>query len=172
MRTITIPGGTALLREREEIKVRHRRLIEAASVAAASAVSKLPQDNTNLDMVQIASLDLTAAEANSLFALQDATIIATLESWTLPDPIPTLDTIGDLDPGLYDAVAEATREEGQQIAAKVDFEPADPTAPGFDATPTEPSAASDSGLRADTEPAPAGTQSSGSESTSTATSST
>ena len=105
MKTVEIPGGNAQLREKHEIKVRHRRLIEAASVGAAVALSKLPTDQDELETATLTDLKLTKDEAGSLFELQDATIVAALDSWTRPEAIPTLATVGDLDPEVYDAQA-------------------------------------------------------------------
>lgn len=155
MLTVPIPGGSADLREHTEIKVRHRRLVESASVGAATALAKLPSDQAELEAATLADLDLTEAEADNLFRLQDATIVAALDSWTLPDPIPTLATVGDLDPEVYDALAEATRELGTAIAGAEDFEPSNPADPNFTATPTPPSSDSEARLRED--PAPAST---------------
>ena len=44
MKTVEIPGGNAQLREKHEIKVRHRLLIEAASEGEAVALKKLTSD--------------------------------------------------------------------------------------------------------------------------------
>jgi hypothetical protein len=153
MKTVPIPGGTADLREQTEIKVRHRRLVESASVGAATALAKLPSEQAELEAATLAELALTEAEADNLFRLQDATIVAALDSWTLPDPLPTLATVGDLAPEVYDALAEATRDLGTAIAAKEDFEPSNPADPSFNATPTPPSSGSEEHLRADPDPA-------------------
>ena len=149
MRTIKIPGGTAALREKHEIKVRHKRLIESATIGAAVAMAKLPSDQAELEAASLADLELTSAEADGLFALQDATIIATLSAWSLPEPIPTLATLGDLDPDVYDALAEGSREMGTAITAGEDFNPPDPQSAEFALSPTLPSGASEGGLRAD-----------------------
>ena len=152
MKTVDIPGGKATLREEAEVKVRHKRIVEAAAVAAATALSKLPGDRESLEAVKLDELQLTAAEATVLFELQDATIVAALADWTLPDPIPTLDTIGDLDSELYERLAEQTRDLGTAAATDVDFSPPDPSSPGFQASPTPPSDASVTVLRADQAP--------------------
>lgn len=157
MRTVDIPGGTAELREGADLKVRHRRLIEAAAIAAGAALPKLPTNLEELESLDIATLDLSIEETNSLFALQDATIVAAVASWTLPGPLPTLETAGDLDTAVYDALAEATREMGAATATGVDFDPPDPSSPGFEDSPTVPSDGSGSGSRADqASPSPKG----------------
>lgn len=158
MLTVSIPGGTAELREKHEIKVRHKRLVEIASIGAAGALAKLPADQDELESATLAELDLTSEEAERLFALQDATIIASLDSWTLPGPIPTLATIGDLDPDVFDALAEATRDTGTALAAGVNFDPPDPNSSGFETSPTEPSDDSAVVLRADEEQGSTDTQ--------------
>ncbi len=149
MRTVDIPGGTAELREKLDMKVRHRRLVESAALAAASAVAKLPGDREELEALDMSKLDLTKDEADGLFALQDATIIATLASWTLPDALPTVGTVQDLDQELYDALAAATSDIGTSIATGIDFDPSSPADPGFEGTPTVPSDGSAADSRAD-----------------------
>ena len=147
MKTVEIPGGNAQLREKHEIKVRHRRLVESASVGAAVALAKLPSDEAELEAATLADLDLTTDEADGLFKLQDATIVAALDSWTLPDPIPTLATVGDLDPDVYDALAEATRELGTAIATEENFDPPAPNSEEFASSPTDRSGDSEEPLR-------------------------
>ena len=162
MRTVEIPGGTAVLREREDVKVRHRRLIESATVPAMPALVKVSPDpcvkckgsgkaakgrdcpvcGGSGTVAKADPEQLTAQEANDLFALQDATIVALLVSWTLPDDIPTLGTVGDMDPVIYDALAEATRTVGASVAAADSFDETPD-----DGSPTVPSADSATGSR-------------------------
>ncbi len=167
MKTLEIPGGTARFREKNEIKVRHRRLVESAAVAAASALSKLPDDPEQLKQLNLRELNLTRAEARALYDLQDATIIATLVDWTLSGALPDEDTIGDLDPELYDALSYATQDVGVDIAGGVNFDPTNPSDPEFEASPTEPSAGSAADLRADQASPSPSTHPSGGPSTST-----
>lgn len=147
--TIRRPAWSARLRENDEIKVRHRRLIENAGIAAARPMAKIEQqkregkDVGGLDMTE---LDLDAVEADRVMALQDAVIVATLASWTLDEPLPTLETVGDMDTDVYEALAKATREQGAAIATSVDFEPK-PDDPGFEQSPTSPSGGSEEPLR-------------------------
>jgi hypothetical protein len=152
MRTVDIPGGTATLREKDDIKVRQRQLVESRIVAAASALEKLPNEIDELAAFDITKSNLTAAEADSIFDLQNATIVAALASWSLSDPIPTMDTVGDLDQNLYDALSTATAGVASEVTQPESFEPSDPRAPGFGATPTVPSAGSAAVSRADQEP--------------------
>jgi hypothetical protein len=146
VKTVDIPGGQATLREKQDIKVRHRRLIEAAGIEAAPLLAKLPNDQASkaaLTESQVLALGISKQEANSLFELGDATIVAALAAWTLPDPLPTLATIGDLDPELYEALSTACAQLGADLTQET-FEPPPPGSPGFEASPTEPSDASDS----------------------------
>ena len=149
MRTVTIPGGTACLRENTEIKIRHRRLIETAAVAAAQIMAKIDPEKVKAGLLDMAALDVTRQEADRLYEVQDATIVAVLDSWTLPMPVPDMDTIGDLDPDVYQALADASKDIGAQVAARVDFDPTDPHSPGFHETPTLRSSGSESGSSAD-----------------------
>lgn len=151
MKTVDIPGGTATLREKDDIKVRQRQLVESRAVAAASALEKLPEDRDELEGFDITQSGLTGAEADALFDLQSATIVAAIASWSLPGPIPTMDTIGDLDGDLYDELGVVTSSVGKEIVAPDDFDPTDPRSPEFKSSPTTPSGASADASRADQE---------------------
>lgn len=179
MRTVKIPGApgeaeadwsaTAELRESSEIKVRHRRLIEVAGVAAAKPMAKIQgqqQEGKPVQDLDMAALDLDAGEAGRVMALQDAVIAATIAAWSRPEPLPTIETVGDMDPDVYDALAQATREQGAEIAAAVDFEP-NPDRPGFEQSPTQPSASSEEPSAEGTSESPE-TPPNGGESTATA----
>ena len=138
---ITIPGGMARIREPQELKLRQRRMVEHAAIAAAHVIGKLPDgadETTKISDIPALSL----ADAEAITNLQDATIIAVLESWTLPEPLPTMETLGDLDVATYDALAAAAKDLN---GARVDFAPSpDP------ASPTSPSSSSAGGLRDET----------------------
>jgi hypothetical protein len=145
MKSVQIPGGTAHLREAHELRVRHKRPVEAASVGASSALAKLPDDPEELAAATMVELGLSTEEATALYEIQDATILATLVSWTLDEPIPDATTIGDMRPEVYEALAVATREDGAAMATGVDFDPPDPKSEGFASSPTPPSAVSSNG---------------------------
>lgn len=152
MKTVNIPGGTAALREKPDIKVRHRQLVEAAYIPATAVMEKLPGDLEDLEAFDLSTSKISLTEAQSLFDLQSATIVAALSSWSRPEPIPTMDTIGDLDQDVYDALSEATSSLGQEIVAPENFEPGDPHSPEFTESPTTPSSDSTVALRAVQEP--------------------
>lgn len=127
---VDIPGGQATLRGREELRMRHRRLIETAGLAAASIISRLPADAAD-NPAALADIRMSMDESEALMRVQDATIVALLDSWTLPDELPTMATVGDMDPKVYDALAQATKELGAATLAAENFEPSpdrtDPT---------------------------------------------
>jgi hypothetical protein len=134
--TVDIPGGTAVLREK--LKVRERRVIEAAGLGASGAIAKMPTSvldgSVDPTTVRMDAVAFTADEAGSVLAVQDAAIVAYLESWTLPDPLPTMETIGDMETDVYDALAIAIR----------DIEKTSPPATNFAVTTDQDSPTSDS----------------------------
>jgi hypothetical protein len=138
MRTIDIPGGTATLRDIEDIRQRDKRLVLSASIAAVGALVKIGEQE-DAETSDMTSLGLTLAEAESFADLQYAVVIAELAAWSIPEPLPTLQTIGDLKPAVYDALEEATQKDLNAILGVADFSPSDPTKPGFSETPTLPS---------------------------------
>lgn len=156
--SIDIPGGRAILRDQNELKQRHRRDIELAALAAQGVFTKLTAagfDPAAPDAAAFSKVTLSRSEWAATLELQDATILAFLQEWTLPVPLPTWDTLGDLDTDVYDALKEATAKLGAGTAVlAVDFAPSDPTAPGFSETPTSDSASSDSNSKDEPESEP------------------
>jgi hypothetical protein len=116
VRTVDIPGGKATLYEANEIPNRLRVLVEDATLAAAGVVTRLQgmedlevpegEDSISAGLAQAAKLGLTRQEANALRELREATAVACLKSWTLPQPLPTMDTVRDLPADLYEAILE------------------------------------------------------------------
>ena len=142
-RTIEIPGGSAVFRDREELRGRDQNLIQAAAMAAAPALAQLPDSVTKAaesgDMTQVAE-DLTEApmslsrpQALALLELKECVAVALLKSWTLPIPLPTVDTIGDLEIGLYTALCDAAGGMSMAELAVTNFEPShEPESPFTD----------------------------------------
>lgn len=163
MRTIEIPGGTALLKDKKDLRGRDSKLIKAAALGAESALSKLPDDARPKpgETVEAAAermqqylkdhpLNMTTAEGMKLLDLKEAIIVAYLADWSIDLPLPTLETIGDLPGDIYDALDDATG--GDVINAAV-------ANTNFDVnpdqkSPTGPSSSSDSSLRAEPSQAP------------------
>ena len=113
MREVQIPGGTAQLRDRrEEIKVRQQRVLDLAWDPAVPVINKVVKARSEWegDSDKFRLTSLTRQESVLLMDWQDAMIVAVLASWTLPDPLPDVDTVQDLDQDLYNALLEPTRE--------------------------------------------------------------
>lgn len=165
--TIPIPGGEAVLRDANELTERQRRLVRNTTVVASGVLGRVPKEllQAQEDAVKAATddpdsvsaraavaaateavdravigLNLSMEDAEKISSLQDAAIIALLVSWTLPAPLPTVETVQDLPGALYDALALASR--GLSAAVSVDFSP-DPD----QTSPTGPSSDSDGRLR-------------------------
>jgi TATA-binding protein-associated factor Taf7 len=148
-RTIDIPGGTAVLRDRQdEIRVREQRIIDTALVPALPAFSKARDRKaweTDGDVVR--SSKLTRQESVALMEFQDAQVIALLQSWSLPRELPDIDTIQDLDPLLYAALLDATRviQSTTDVFKRPDVNP-ESLSPAEE-SPTDPSGDSDKSSR-------------------------
>lgn len=171
-KTIDIPGGQATLRDPNELKVRQRRLIEAARADLAISMSKITpellesaqgadrEDAARLGREMLAQgVNFGTEDWRRIWAFQDATIIALLESWTLPDALPTMETIEDMDEVVYDVLADATKQEGAAMAqgeAAADFSP-NPD----QGRPTGPSSVSAGDLRGETVPSNGQSQNAG-----------
>jgi|GEM_PF-2519160 len=128
MRRVPLPDGAwADVRSPEEITTRGRRGIQAIAAGMTSALPKLKDATPDTDM---ADLGFTEEEMDAVMRLQEATVVAFLAAWSLPDPVPTLASVGDLPAILYDALSLATAKDGADVAAlTLD------TSPGVDGVP-------------------------------------
>lgn len=147
MRTVELDGGTVTLRERQDVKVRQRQMLEAASVVAAPAIEKIPRKDGSKDEIDWERLDragLSLDEMQSLLQLQNAAIVAFVASWTFDEPTPrSVDDVLDMPADRYEALSHAVRGVGAAIlTGDTNFEPSDPKAPGFADTPTQGSTGS------------------------------
>jgi hypothetical protein len=154
MKTIDIPGGTAQLREGPELRGRDRNLIQAAILVATAGMAKVSglrdqqegePDDDYRDFVaqQFKNREkLTIEESLSLVELSNAAIVSSLKSWSLPDPLPTIENVDELPGDLYQALVDGTGGISMLLAAGVKFEPTDPKGPEGRSTPTGGSSSS------------------------------
>ena len=149
---IKLPGGTALLRDKTELRGRDKNLIQAAAMAAAPALSKLPPGVVSAaeagdqaaaaEAAQLETITLTRSEAQALLELKECVAVALLVAWDLkmpdgtPRPLPTADTIGDLPEDLYTALCDEV--------AGIDTSTLTATDMGVSSDPDSPTTASES----------------------------
>lgn len=141
MRTVELDGGRVMLRERQDVRVRQRQMLEAASVVAAPAIQKIPRVDGKpgeVDWEQLDKAGLSLDEMQSLLQLQNAAIVALVASWTFDEPTPkSVDDVLDMPADRYESLSQAVRSVGASIlTGETNFEPSDPKAPGFHETPT------------------------------------
>lgn len=113
--TAPIPDGSATFRDK--LKVRQRNLIEDAQAALVTLVGKLPPEVVRLLTGEVETLpegttiQLSAEDGREMQRLQrevqEARLVAYLESWTYDRPLPTTETLGDEDEDVYDALMAA-----------------------------------------------------------------
>ena len=101
---IDIPGGTATLKD--TLTIRERRAIQHIALGAMSLANQLTGDSVALNPTDAGLLMDTQDQ------MTDATLIAYLVSWTLDKPLPTLDTIDEMDGDVYDAITDAIEKKG------------------------------------------------------------
>lgn len=114
---VDIPGGKATFRDPDQVTVRHRRPIQIlAGVLGQGRAQQITQAiaaGASLD-----SLSLSEREFDVLFRMNEATLFALLESWTLDAPLPrTAEEVGDMRGVVYDVLTE---EASKLNAALVD----------------------------------------------------
>ena len=125
--TVDIPGGTAYLRDPADMKERHKRLVLTAMAPLADVFAKVPvelakaasgtgpeAEAASREAQRIVNRNLSRQQAAAMKEVDDAVIVASLSRWTLPDELPTMDTVQDLDADLYTALQRAV--SGQSAA--------------------------------------------------------
>lgn len=150
---VEIPGGIAYLRDPEDMRERHRRLIRNAMAVVAHLYARIPADIVEkargegpeaLDARRTADRILVASAKNAedlggLNEVHDAAILGLLERWTLSDPLPrSLDELQDLPPDIYEALSNAVApQQVETITATMPVE--------FEVSPKKNSPFNDSG---------------------------
>lgn len=125
--TVPIPGGTATLRDPEDLTERGRRLLLTTIMPLQALAGKMPKDASATDVARSIT---TRQEAAAMMEVRDAAIIALLKEWTRPEPLPTLDTLLDLDHDVFTALEEAVGPfvaDVLRAAMPTNFEPQDPS---------------------------------------------
>lgn len=164
--TVQIPGGFAVLRDKL-VRERDYRLLETAVIAAGPAMAKTagtegltPEEAAKA----VLGTPITRQDAAAMLEVRDAAIVAFLESWSLTLPLPTMDTLGDLDREVVVALGEHMKARLEQHFASMGT--------GFSAqppgeSPTGGSASSGTPSKDGQEPSPTPTLSPSGESTPT-----
>lgn len=146
-----IPGGTARFKHPKDVTERRRRPIKIRATMLgtrriAEIYNALPRSTDEIDPDALATeLKLTATEAELVFDLQDLSVLAALDSWTLDRPLPTtVEELQDLPAELYDALSRGAAQKAatgllQEILQGDGDEQFSVGAAGDKASPTGPS---------------------------------
>ena|SRR5579859_3302561 len=124
---IQIPGGTATLRDPADLTERGRRLMLTTIMPLQSLAGKMPKD---ADAQAVARSISTRQEAAAMMEVRDAAIVVLLKEWTRDEPLPTLDTLLDLDHETFTALEAAVTpfvNDVLRAAMPTNFEPQDPS---------------------------------------------
>lgn len=147
MTTVQLPGGhTAELRDK--VTVGGRELLREEGATVFRLLSQRWPGVTDLDQIPVNELD--GAVLRAFHRFNRAAVVALVATWSLPAPKPTMDNIDDMDPDVYDVLAEAVAP----LALKSMFgDSYDPRTAANPASPTVPSSDSNGGGLAATIPA-------------------
>lgn len=159
MREVPIPGGTAFLKDKDELRGRDSKLIKAAVLSAQGALRQLGDEATikkgetkeqagkRLEKyLEEHPLNLSEEDAFKMMTLKEATVVAYLDHWTLDIPVPrTTKELGDLPGPIYDALDEAVGGDLLDATSNVVDTDVNPDK----SSPTGPSSSSDGDLRAE-----------------------
>lgn len=112
--TVDIPGGEVTLRNPRALTERQRRLLTRVQGRMGSMLGKIRAAGFDPDADDVEStidaekLHFDAEDVDLSFELNDAGIIAFVQSWTLDLPLPTMETVTDLPGDLYSRLQEIT----------------------------------------------------------------
>lgn len=133
-RIVSIPGGSASIRDAKDVKQRARRRLELAAIAAGPLFDRVNARRRQMSReqgrevlpseVSMMELGLAREDMDLLYEIQTATILAYLESWTLDQDLPrTQEDLDELPAELYDALQRAVAQDGADAVAPVSFDP-------------------------------------------------
>lgn len=120
---------TAYLRDPSDMRERHKRLIMTTMVPLAEVFAAVPAElakaatgigpeaaAASREAQRIVTRGIkTRQQAAAMKEVDDAVIVASLSRWTLPDELPTMDTIQDLDPDLYAALQRGVEAQSAAV---------------------------------------------------------
>jgi len=133
---IQIPGGSAELRTKPTVY--GREILQQAGFELMHQLKRVaPQKDvtTFADLKDIPIDEFDGPLLAATHMLQRAAVVALVKSWSLPQPLPTLDNIADMDVDLYDVLAAAVAPgvnaamSGEAFGADGAADPSSPTAP-------------------------------------------
>lgn len=115
MPTVQLPGGhTAELREK--VTIRGRELVQLES---ADVMRFIQERWPNLKPDDFQSVNPLEGGREMILAfrrLNRAVVVALLKSWSLPDPLPTVDDPGDVDADVFEALQSAVATRVGEVA--------------------------------------------------------
>jgi len=115
MRRETLPSGAWVdIRDKEEITQRGRRGIQSIAGSLADVLPRLKDVDKDTDMTE---LGLTEVQMDAVIRIQEATVVAFVAGWSLPDPVPTILTVGDLPALLFDELSVVLAKDGAEVAS-------------------------------------------------------
>lgn len=108
----------AHIREKDEVTVRGRRGIMAIASTLGEAITKA-MSGSNPGQA-LSELDITEEQADGIYRMQEASMVAFLAAWSYDVPLPTMATVGDLPVSRYDALVNLTAAGGAAIVLDVE----------------------------------------------------
>jgi hypothetical protein len=106
------------IRDRDEVTVRGRRGIMAIAGTIGDAVAKAIASPNPAQA--LAESGITEEQADGIYRMQEATLVAFLAGWSYDAPLPTMQTVGDLPVKRYDALVKLTAAGGAAIVLDTD----------------------------------------------------
>jgi hypothetical protein len=117
---IVIPGGQAELRKK--VTVDGKQLLQEASYGMFAWQQKNFPDVK--DFADIPASDYDGDLVKEMHGFQRGCVVAILKSWSLDEPLPTMATIGEMDPDLYEVLVDKCQPLANAALVGTDLAPA------------------------------------------------
>lgn len=115
MPTIPLPGGHSA-ELRDKVTIRGRELVQLESADVMRLISERWPDLKPEEFETVNPLEGGRELILAFRRLNRAVVVALLKSWTLPDPLPTVDDPGDVDADVFEALQEAVAPRVGEVA--------------------------------------------------------
>lgn len=115
MSTIQLPGGHSA-ELRDKVTIRGRELVQLESAEVMRLISERWPNLKAEEFEKVNPLEGGRELVLAFRRLNRAVVVALLKSWTLPDPLPTVDDPGDVDADVFEALQEAVAPRVGEVA--------------------------------------------------------
>jgi hypothetical protein len=118
MPILVIPGGQAEIRAK--VTVGGQQLLQEVGTDLFGYVKRNYPEAKTLSDIHVG--EMTGEFSHLIHLWQRAGVVALLKSWSLPEPLPTMQTIDEMDPDVYSEITAVTTKLAFKAMEGIDLE--------------------------------------------------